>query len=209
MSIKHRRFTAYLIDLLIVSLFVSLLSQINFLNPYKKEYNNAYNNYLEYYSESQNMTYENAEDLFTKEYISIMKDLEYYSYPVLLINAVVIILYFTLFPYFNNNQTIGKRIMKIKIVSANKQKEVTLFQHFMRSLILPKLTSITLSSALGYLLSSICVLTFKGKAYIYIALSIGNIFNILGYADIIKLLINKNGKSLHDVISRTEVIECA
>lgn len=51
-DIKIKRICAYVIDLFIVLILVTLLSQINVLNPYKKKYDKAYEKYTEFYEEN-------------------------------------------------------------------------------------------------------------------------------------------------------------
>ena len=44
-NIKIKRFTSYLIDLVIITIIVTLLGQIKFLNPYKSKYKNVAKEY--------------------------------------------------------------------------------------------------------------------------------------------------------------------
>ena len=51
-DIKIKRICAYVIDIFIVLILVTLLSQINVLNPYKNKYDKAYEKYTEFYEEN-------------------------------------------------------------------------------------------------------------------------------------------------------------
>ena len=117
-DIKIKRICAYVIDIFIVLILVTLLSQINVLNPYKNKYDKAYEKYTEFYEEnfSENTTID-YDTLKSPEYLDIMHDLSYYSISYSIIEIVVTILYFTLFPLLFDGQTIGKKIMKIRIVN--------------------------------------------------------------------------------------------
>ena len=79
-DIKIKRMCAYVIDIFIVLILVTLLSQINVLNPYKNKYDKAYEKYTEFYEEnfSENTTID-YDTLKSPEYLDIMHDLSYYS----------------------------------------------------------------------------------------------------------------------------------
>ena len=51
-NIKFKRFTAYLIDLIIISLLITLLGQIKFLNPFESKYENVAKEYETYYEDN-------------------------------------------------------------------------------------------------------------------------------------------------------------
>ena len=106
-DIKIKRICAYVIDIFIVLILVTLLSQINVLNPYKKKYDKAYEKYTEFYEEnfSENTTID-YDTLKSPEYLDIMHDLSYYSISYSIIEIVVIILYFTLFPALSLAQNV-------------------------------------------------------------------------------------------------------
>ena len=114
-NINFKRFTAYLIDLLIISVLVTLISQIKILNPYNSKYIETSEKFKAYYTEnietSENISYK---QLFNKEYINIMHDLSKYSVSTSIIEIITIIAYFTAFPLLFNGQTIGKKICKLK-----------------------------------------------------------------------------------------------
>ena len=77
-DIKIKRICAYVIDIFIVLILVTLLSQINVLNPYKKKYDKAYEKYTEFYEEnfSENTTID-YDTLKSPEYLDIMHGLSY------------------------------------------------------------------------------------------------------------------------------------
>ena len=165
-DIKIKRICAYVIDIFIVLILVTLLSQINVLNPYKKKYDKAYEKYTEFYEEnfSENTTID-YDTLKSPEYLDIMHDLSYYSISYSIIEIVVTILYFTLFPLLFYGQTIGKKICKIKL-SSDKGK-LTFGSLLIRVLFYPIFTNIILYTTLSNILTLLCVILFKGKIYFY------------------------------------------
>ena len=70
-DIKIKRICAYVIDIFIVLILVTLLSQINVLNPYKTKYDKAYEKFTEFYEEnfSENTTID-YDTLKSPEYLA-------------------------------------------------------------------------------------------------------------------------------------------
>lgn len=206
-NFKFKRCSAYLIDLFIVSLLVMMIGQIEFLNPNLDKYQEVVNEYSEYYeSNFGNVTTIETEDLINKEYAGYMYDLNYYALSNTVIEIVVILLYFTLFPKFNNNQTIGKRLFKIKVVSVDKE-EVSIWKHFVRALLIPIFANVILYNVITAVLNIITLFVFKDIIYLYVNLGITYLLNIYCYADVITMLIRKDNRSIRDLICRTKVIE--
>ncbi len=202
-NINFKRFTAYLIDLLIISVLVTLISQIKILNPYNSKYIETSEKFKAYYTEnietSENISYK---QLFNKEYINIMHDLSKYSVSTSIIEIITIIAYFTAFPLLFNGQTIGKKICKLKICS--KKGKLKFHNLLIRTLFYPIWTSIVLYTPLTSILLVIVVFLFKGFTYFYLNLAITIIFMIYCYVDVV-LFYNK--ESIHDKLSNTKVLE--
>lgn len=209
-NIRFKRFCAYLVDILIVSFLIMLVSQIKVLNPFQDQYKEAYEEYVEYYDANlSNTTDLSMEDMLNKEYLSIMYSVSYYGIFNTLIEISVIILYFTLFPYFNNNQTIGKNLFKLKLVNKDESEKVSLLSHLTRVLTYPIFSSAVLYCTLSNILLLLSVLLFKGKVFFYTNIIITGIFTVYCYADIITMLARKDNRSIHDYLSKTKVmIKC-
>lgn len=206
-NIKLKRFTAYLIDLIIISLLITLLGQIKFLNPFESKYENVAKEYETYYednfSDSKSLS---LNDLTEKKYLNLIHDLSYYSMSYTIIEIIVIILYFTLFPLFFNGQTIGKKICKIKIINNIENKKLSFINLLIRTILYPIWTSIILYTTLSNIILLLSVIFFKGIVYFYTNLIISIVFAIYSYIDVIMLFVKD--KSLHDLISNTKVVEC-
>lgn len=204
-NIKVKRIMAYMIDLMIVITLIGLISQIKCLNPNEDKYNATYDEYSEYMSsmDSQNLT---VEDVINEEYISYVYDISYYSISYTITQIVVIVLYFTLFPLFNKNKTIGKSLMKIEVKKSDNRKAGFL-THFVRSLLVPIWSSIVLYNVVTFIFSVAILFIFKDYAYLYSSLIITYGITIYCYVDIIFMLVRKDGRSLHDLICNTTVEE--
>ena len=206
-NIKLKRFTAYLIDLIIISLLITLLGQIKFLNPFESKYENVAKEYETYYEDNFSDTKSlSLNDLTDKKYLNLIHDLSYYSMSYTIIEIIVIILYFTLFPLFFNGQTIGKKICKIKIINNIENKKLSFINLLIRTILYPIWTSIILYTTLSNIMLLLSVIFFKGIVYFYTNLIISIVFAIYSYIDVIMLF--AKDKSLHDLISNTKVVEC-
>lgn len=204
-NIKIKRFSAYLLDLIIVILITTLLNQINFLNPYKSKYNKVYEKYEEYYKENFNENTTIDYDIFsTKEYLDLTHDLAYYSMSYTIIFIVVSILYFVLFTFIFEGQTVGKKFFKLKIVD-NKKNKPSILNLLIRTLFYPIWTNIILYTTLSNFLILICIILFKGKTYFYSNLIISLAFAIYCYVDVISF-INKD-ECIHEKLSKTKIVE--
>ena len=117
-----KRAFAYIIDLMIVVFIIGLFTNIEALNPNYEKYEQAFESYKTLIAESENTN--NSQTV--KQATNVMYDLNKYSVSTSIINVVVMVLYFGLFQYYNKGQTIGKKLMKIKVVS-NDGKIVKLF----------------------------------------------------------------------------------
>ena len=151
-----KRAFAYIIDLMIVVFIIGLFTNIEALNPNYEKYEQAFESYKTLIAESENTN--NSQTV--KQATNVMYDLNKYSVSTSIINVVVMVLYFGLFQYYNKGQTIGKKLMKIKVVS-NDGKKLKLSQVIIRMLIINSvLTSVIL----------ICLISFASKG-LYISTS--------------------------------------
>ncbi len=204
-NIKVKRMVAYFIDLFIISMLATGIGMINFLNPHEQEYQKTVEEVYEYTESIANTTL-STEDIINEEYADLLYDINYYSISQTLITIVVIVLYFTLFPRFNNDQTIGKQLVKIKVVYKD-QERVPMYIYFIKSLIMPVFANVILFNVIGNIINVVLLFGVKGMAYLYANTIVTNIINVLCYVDVIKTISSKEGKSLRDVITKTRVVE--
>lgn len=115
-----------------------------------------------------------------------------------IIMVAVYILYFIVFQFKKNGQTLGKKLMKIRVVS-NDDKDLTINQITVRSLII------------NCILADLLVLTVSilGTKNVYMVgiLTIEFIQYILLFVIAIMVLSRKDKRGLHDVVTNTKVIK--
>ena len=109
---------------------------------------------------------------------------------------IFILGYFTILPYFWNGQTIGKRVMKIKVMSEEDEK-VTIVNYLIRNLI----------NGLGHVILILLFLyLLPNKMYFAVQLILSFIQIILVMTSIYMILYRKDKRGLHDVFSGTKVV---
>ena len=197
-----KRIMAFLLDILLVFFLASLVTSIHFINPYYKKYEKSFaeysevtNNYLE-------------EKISEKEFLQLnyvnYYNVSRFSVPYNIAIVVILILYFVVFQKFNNGQTMGKQIMKIKVVNNSDNKDVSLIKYLLRSL---PIYYISIGAIIPLLLNSLALLFVKGKMFYIVSACINYAFVILGVVTLTIMLSRKDKRGLHDLIAGTKVIE--
>ena len=187
-----KRILAYLIDVVIVLLASSMLSSISYLNPQLETYNKYYDEYSE--KTKDYLDKKTADD----EYLQITND---YSYKLernsvysSIISVVTILLYFGVFQKYNNGQTLGKKLLNIRV-----KGNLNVFKYLLRTAIIynvfinvAKIILIVALDQNQYLIAN---------KYLY-ALAL-----VVEVTTIVMIMLRKDHKGLHDLIVGSEVIE--
>ena len=114
----------------------------------------------------------------------------------LIFNILLILIYFVLLPKVWNGQTIGKKILKLKVVS-NTGEKVTIVQYLIRNMLLNGLAQMILLVLFLYLLPNSMYFIFSSiLTFIQLILVIISSFMVL---------YRKDKRGLHDIFSGTNV----
>lgn len=183
-----QRLCAYFIDIIIIFI---LLTLITFSMDFTKR-NEIYDEMLNYYSEYDPTNLEQSEKLLDLQY-QYSKE----SIPATVISLVVTIGYFVFFQYLNNGQSIGKKLLKIKIVGKDNCK-VNIMQIFIRSIFIYQILLSILDLIIIYTLSKTDYLSIYG-----ILTWINSIFIIISA---LFILYRKDKRGLHDFMAKTYVV---
>lgn len=191
-SNSYKRITAYLVDIMIITFISSL---ITFVIPTSE-------NYTKLTKQFSNLTEEYANQKITKEeYLTKGSKINYSlsreTVAESIVTLVITITYFVVFTYFMNGETIGKKIMKIKITSSN-HKKLTMNNYLVRSLII--------NSILLQFISILTILFLDKKTYLSVYNIISNVFSIIFVVSFMMILFRKDGRGLHDILANTKVI---
>ena len=188
-----QRFIAFLLDIFILSSIASLISypfldakSIDKLNKNSSEV-------IEKYT-----TGEIDMDTYVDEVKGISYQLSQKQGVVSLVTLFLAVLYFIVYQYYNNGQTIGKKLMKIKVVSST-DKEITMNSFIFRSLIV--------NSTLVDMISLAIVIFGNETAYFYGVAICGIIKYTLLLICGFMVMWSKSGLGLHDRIAHTTVVK--
>lgn len=188
-----KRLLAFIIDMIILGIISSILT-FPFCNTdnYKKltnESTQVMEDYLDkkitpqtYISRSSDISYDLSKEIGLKTIITIG----------------IYILYFIVYQFYNHGRTLGKKFMRIKIVSDNDKEELSMNQIAVRSLII---NSILVN------LITLSVTIFGTKDVYFVTSMIMQVLDmILMFTIAIMVLSREDKRGLHDIISHTKVI---
>lgn len=187
--IFRKRALAYIIDFIILGIFVSITLLFTNVDTSSVE------------SEMSNL----AEMLLSKN-INISTYLKnygklFYKYDIIqfitnLLNFLYIIILYIIVPGFTEGQTIGKKIMKIRVVNEDDTC-VSIINLINRALLV---------DFLGYLLITLIIINFiSGFPYFIIATILGILQFLLVIISGFMILYNKKQKGIHDILTKTKI----
>ena len=186
-----KRLGAFLIDSFILSFIITLISMG--FNKNTNDINKEINELLEQYQNGE-VTIEEYADKF----ISLNYELQKSSLSSNVLNITFYVGYFMIFGYLNKGQTIGKKICKIKVVNSSGDNP-SIWNMVVRSLFIYGLFTL--------LFSVIFVNVLNTKVFTTGYLIITYIDSIIMIICLFMVLYKKDGRGLHDIIARTNVIE--
>lgn len=186
-----QRLVAFIIDILLVSAVASLIA-IPFVD--RKE-----NEKLSKETTALAEKFINSE-ISNEEFIEENKDLSYRTAKevgmISLITIALNILYFVVYQLYNKGQTVGKKLMKIKIISTDGELFMNqmIFRAFIANFILVDL------------LSFLFMLTKSKELYFYGTGIFQFIQYIIVIVSVFMIMFRKDGCSIHDKLVHTKVI---
>lgn len=188
-----KRFLSYLIDMgiliflfWILNFFLKESSNIKILNMEISSVNELFLNHDIGFS------------TYLIRYAKVIQDLDKERVLFHLINCIFILIYFIIIPYFMNGRTIGKKIMKLKVVRRDKKK-LTLTNLTIRSMII---------NGFGFLLISLVLLYFVPSiAYFILTILLGILQIILVFVSVFMIIYKEDNRGFHDIISTTCVVK--
>ena len=187
-----KRLAAYILDIMIVTLVSSFITG---LIPTNEKTNSLMENYYDL----ENGITEEKIDIsdFYKEMNSINYELNREMVIQNIIIVTIYLLYFVVIPMYNNGQTVGKKVVRIRITSCSL--DLNMNNMLIRSLILYGIARDIISIILILLLS---------KDKFINANIILNVVQVLINIVILFMIVFKNdGRGFHDILGKTKVIE--
>ncbi|MBQ6284882.1 MAG: RDD family protein [Bacilli bacterium] len=189
-KVTGKRFCAYIVDYVIVALIASLFARVPILNPNYDRYMEEYNKYIESVKTSLN-------DSASDEIIDNSYEMTKLGVNITIINLVVGAIYFVGFQYLNKGQTLGKKMLKIRMVDDNNERP-KLYQVLIHSIIINSLLTTTISVITLLCLSKATYLNISEVVQI---IDMGLLFGSFGC-----MIVRKDGKGIHNILAHTNVI---
>ena len=188
-----QRLVAYLIDGFIITMIISMIASLFVNSDAIQKINNELVDLI-----NKLQTNDVSYLTYIKEVSVLELELAKQSGITTIVTLFVEILYFVVFQIYNSGQTIGKKIMKIKVISNNG--ELTMNQMIVRSLLI--------NSVLLNMISLVAVSFINDPMqYLYVFGSFDSIQYLFVIVTTLMVMFRKDHASLHDMITNTRVIK--
>lgn len=187
-----KRFMAQLIDMFIIGLIIGIIT-MGFSTSRIEKLDEELIDLMDSYTSG-----EITSDKYIDDYIDIMYDINKASFNNNLVYLVVCVGYFLIFQFLNKGATIGKKIMRIRVVS-NDGVDASFVQMFIRTSIINEIIPISMLLILVMVSSGGLFFTFYSMISV-----IENIFVIIC---IFMILYRSDKLALHDMMSKSMVID--
>ncbi len=189
-SNTFRRFSAYLIDLMIIGLIFII---IYYFLPQNSEIQNLNHNLAFQNEQLLNHTIRYSEYFHSFSKITYQLDQMNILYSGL--NILLISFYFIIIPLLNKGRTLGLYIVGLQIKS--NKKSLNIFQLFIRNFV---------ANGLLYLMLSFLFVHFIKNETYFIAITILGIIQILlVIISIFMIIYRKDKRGLQDILSQTKI----
>ena len=190
-ALFFQRFFAFLIDMLLLSFITSIITtpfvdskKISSLNEKSVEITQKFQK-----NEIDNMTY-------LKQYSDIYYKKARSSGIISFVSLLLSVLYFVVFQIYEKGQTLGKKMLKIRVVSLDGDLFMNqmIFRSFIANFIL-------------FDIISFGVMLFSPKTvYFYIIIFVEMVQILITLISIIMIMNREDGSAVHDILAHTKVV---
>lgn len=188
----NKRFFAYIIDIFIVLVIANLITMFIPISEKTQDY------YKELQTTQKKM-YDKEIDV--KEYTDIVLEDNYNiskgTVLISLTSIIIYILYFVVYQVYNNGQTVGKKLMKIKVKSITDES-LSINTMLFRALIIYGIAA--------NIINLMLILLLKKELYLSISNTISIIQSLIVIISVFMILFSKQKRGIHDIITKTEVV---
>lgn len=201
MDIVLKRVMAYIIDVLIFSIVLTPIINWSVINPYIDEYTENYSEYTELIEQANAGEIDTEADEYKDKIVDLNYNINKYKVISSSISVVGFLLYFAVLQWALNGQTIGKKIMKIRVVANNEDKKLNVGNYILRSLIL--------NNIIFSIILIIGVYIFKAPGYYTLSMVVSYLQLLVMSLIMLMVVLRKDFRGLHDFVAGTKVIDLA
>lgn len=187
-----KRMGAFVIDYFIVLVIASLIT-MGFNTNKNDDLNSQMNQLISDY-QNEKITIDEYKDETYKLNYELQKE----NMTVNIVTITLYIGYFVVFATLNKGQTLGKKLLKIRVVNKNNDKP-SIWNMLVRSLFIYNIISI--------LFSTVAVNFLNINTFTYIYTTLGYIEYFVIIISFFMVIYKKDGRGLHDMMAGTNVIE--
>lgn len=187
-----KRMGAFVIDYFIVLVIASLIT-MGFNTNKNNDLNSQMNQLISDY-QNEKITIDEYKDETYKLNYELQKE----NITVNIVTITLYIGYFVVFATLNKGQTLGKKLLKIRVVNKNNDKP-SIWNMLVRSLLIYNIISI--------LFSTVAVNFLNINTFTYIYTTLGYIEYFVIIISFFMVIYKKDGRGLHDMIAGTNIIE--
>ena len=186
------RLGAYIIDIIIIGIIASVICYSlpkpennveDIIGSLNQKYTSGEISINEFYHEYSELLYQNQKNTITQTCISL----------------VLTFGYFVIFQYMNKGQTLGKKLLNIRVIDKKTTDSPTIGKGLIRSIIV--------LGILSTLINLITVSLTNQKIYISCYYTVSAIEAIFIIVSAILVICKEDGRGLHDIIAGTSVIK--
>ena len=202
------RVTAYILDLLLITVLVTCLMHNSITNPFYNNIKDAQNEYVAVYKQEMKENKLSNSKEVDRFFKNVSKEFRTYNirntFALTLWTVILTVFYFGLFAWFNDGQTLGKKLSKLKVVNNKDGKSASLFQLCIRNIFGG-------NAFLGgcntiILLNLFLPLIKNSYVYMLTSISLSMLAYLIDFIFIVLFLFKKNGRTLDDLVGGTKVI---
>ena len=199
MDIVLKRVMAYIIDVLIFSIVLTPIINWSVINPYIDEYTENYSEYTELIEQANAGEIDTETDEYKDKIVDLNYNINKYKVISSSISVVGFILYFAVLQWALKGQTIGKKIMKIRVVANKEDKNLNVGNYILRSLIL--------NNIIFSIILIIGVYIFKAPGYYTLSMVVSYLQLLVMSLIMLMVVLRKDFRGLHDFVAGTKVID--
>ena len=188
-----KRIIAYIIDMFIIAL-ISTLLLVNFVADDETYFENS-DKFTNLVNELNDKKIDQKE--YDKRYNELNYEITKSTTDVTIIMSGVALLYYVIFCYCRNGQTLGKQIMRIRLVS-NNGKKLHINNYLIRSLLINQI--------LLNIVDSVMIIFLSKNTYITWYNNFNTVFSGFLIISLLFMFYRNDGRGLHDIVANTKVV---